>query len=269
MAFDRIATFGFEAESQGAELQPVIKRLALTSRQSRLDRRTFGRALISSLTGATQIASTAQFLTRTAAARPTDQTAREQTTYAAMGASQPDGTDVTANLEAFQDGDYIMLRFGDDATDSDTVHARVERGSSIGGAPILYFYAAKATSQGQPWVYAPVEPDGETLGTLILWARTNAATYTLGLPWDTIFAGTPDMLPAWVEVGSNQALALVRVTTGEDFRQRSVTLRAQYDARLFNADFFDLDGDRYTIDSLSEEGNRRAIVFQGSGAEIE
>ena len=269
MAFDRIATFGFDTESSGVELRPVHKRLALTSRQSSLDPRTFGRALISSQTGATQIASTADFLARTAATQPMSDADREATTWAGMGLSDADGADVSAPLRAFEDGDYIIMRFGT-ATQSDTIHARVLVTSSIGGQPILYFYADKATSQAvTPWVYEPRNPDGVTVGTPLRFAQTNQAIYDAGETWAAIFSDTPEPLSAWAEVLGNQALALVRVDTAEEFRQRSVTLRAQYDARLFDADYFDLDGQRYTIDSLNEEGNRRAIVFQGRGAEIE
>lgn len=115
---------------------------------------------------------------------------------------------------------------------------------------------AAAKAIGQP-------PATYEAGQRVDWFDSTKAIYDAGEAWAQLAPGVPDPIQVWCETEQVGALSLIDIGTGEDRRERSLTIRTRWREDLLTADFCDLDGVRYAIQSFNEVGLRRELEFTG------
>lgn len=115
---------------------------------------------------------------------------------------------------------------------------------------------AAAKAVGQP-------PATYEAGQRVDWFDSTKAIYDAGESWAQLNPGVPDPIQAWCETEQVGALSLIDIGTGEDRRERSLTIRTRWREDLLTADFCVLDSVRYAIQSFNEVGLRRELEFTG------
>lgn len=259
MAFDRVAVFGFSAEAGGVQRRIVSQRLYVDGSEVISDYFSWSawvmpdrfQELYTVTTWNAPINTPSKTIgLLQAGAEASTRPGQQTVPRAVLDISEEDssGADISSITRGLAAGVPVAILL-----DGFTIHAMAAGHAPTAGAAFWGMKTVPPSSGGVP-VFAEAKP--------VQWFISDESIYAGELPWSQLTGGMDTKeITKWCEVSSLSALSLVQVTTGADFRERFITIATDYDRRLTDADFIDLDGVRYVITSYAERGLRRGFEF--------